>query len=155
MILDRITIDIDHYVPSHRLKALETYHALKRMDIVDDVVVHISTGGSGLHIEGHLNEVLSDDERLALRRSLHDDDQRTHLDEERGSVGHATDIYWSQKDGNDGERERMPGIWAALDRLEATRATVHARVKALAQHGRKGCWDTHGLNRPSLVEEGH
>lgn len=152
MILDRVTIDLDAYVPAFQMKALRAYHGLQRLDAVEEVVVHISTSGQGLHIEGHLSEVLTDEQRFEIRHDLHDDAKRTYLDEQRMAVGHAGDIYWAAKEGNDGERERMPDIWAALDRLEATRATDHARVKALAQHGRKGVWDVHGLNRPSLAD---
>lgn len=152
MILDRITIDIDAYEPNFTLRALRAYHGLQTLSPVDEVIVHISTGGRGLHIEGHLSELLDDDARHALRRDLCDDTNRTALDEARGAVGHATDIFWNQKDGNDGERERMADIWHALGRLETTRASGYARVKALALHGRKAVYDTHGLNRPSLAE---
>lgn len=152
MILDRITIDIDHYECNAHLKAIRAFYALQNHEKVKNVIVHISTGGKGIHLEGHLTEIFTDDDRLQLRRHLCDDAKRTHLDEERGAVGHATNIFWSQKDGNEGERERMPDIWAALDRIENTRASDHARVKALAQHGRKGVWDTHGINRASLAE---
>lgn len=152
MILDRITLDLDYYEWNFGLKALRAYYGLQRLDFVDEVVVHISTSGRGLHIEAHLSELLTDERRSVIRRSLHDDSKRTHLDEQRMAVGHAGDIYWSEKEGNDGEREKMAGIWSALDRLEATRASDYARVKALALHGRKAVWDCHGINRPSLAE---
>ena len=153
MILDRITLDLDYYEQNFQLRALRAYHGLQRLDYVEEVVIHISTSGRGLHIEAHLSEVLTDDRRYTIRRTLCDDSKRTNLDEQRGAVGHATDIYWSEKEGNDGEREQVPDIWSALDRLEANRASDYARVKALALRGRKAVWDTHGLNRASLAEE--
>lgn len=152
MILDRVTIDIDHYVPSFRLKALRAYYALQNLDVVDEIIVHVSSSGQGIHIEGHLSEILTDDERMQIRRTLNDDDKRCDLDEERGANDHAIDIYWTEKDGNEGERERVPDVWAALDRIEATRAPDQSRVKALALHGRRAVWDTHGINRASLAE---
>lgn len=152
MILDRVTIDIDHYEQNAHLKAVQAYYGLKNHAKVDEIVVHVSTGGKGIHLEGRLTERFSDDERMALRRSLNDDDKRANLDEERGAVGHATNIFWDQKDGNDHERVEMPDIWAAIDRVEANRADDYSRVKALALHGRKAVWDTHGLNRPSMAE---
>jgi len=152
MILDRITLDIDYYERNFRLKALKAYHGLEALDFVDEVIVHISTSGRGLHIQGHLSEVLDDNERFALRRSLNDDDKRADLDEQRGAVGHATDIYWDEKEGNEMEREEFEDICTALDRLEKTRAPDVSRVKALAQHGCKGVHDQHGLNRASKGE---
>lgn len=154
MILDRITVDIDSYVPNAHLRALRAYYELRRMDIVDEVIVHVSTSGKGLHIEGLLSEVLTDEQRLTIRRDLNDDAARAHLDELRMAVGHAGDVFWAEKEGNDGEREQMPDIWSALDRLEATRASDYSRIKALALNGRRAIWDTHGLNRPSLAEGG-
>lgn len=153
MILDRLTLDIDYYEPNFRLTAIRAYNGLKNMNLVDDVVVHISTSGRGLHIEGHLTDVLDDDERFVLRRLLNDDDKRCNLDEQRMAVGHAGDIYWDEKEGNDGEREEFDDIWHALDRLETTRAPDTSRVKALALHGHKGVHDNHGLNRASRVEK--
>lgn len=152
MLLDRITVDLDYYEPNFRLKALRAYHALRRMDVVDDVVVHISTSGRGLHIEGHLSEILTDDQRERLRRHLGDDSTRTDLDHARGAAGHATDIYWAEKEGNEGGRERVPDIWSALNRLETTRAPDESRVKALAQHGHRAVHDQFGLNRASMAE---
>lgn len=153
MIADRVTIDIDHYEPNARMKAIQAYHGLQNAPTVDEVRVHVSTGGKGVHIQGLLSERLTDAQRDSLRRTLHDDAKRADLDQQRGAVGHATDIYWAEKSGNDGEREEMPDIWAALDRIEATRASGYSRVKALAQHGRKAVWDTHGINRASLAED--
>jgi hypothetical protein len=152
MILDRLTIDIDAYEANMEIKAIQAYYGLSNLDIVEKIVVHVSTSGRGVHLEGHLSEMLSEDERYALRRSLHDDTKRTDLDEERGEAGHATDIFWSEKDGNEGERERVPDVWAALDRIEGNRSDYN-RVKSLAQHGRKGVWATHGLNRPSMADD--
>lgn len=152
MIADRITTDIDYYEPQFRLKALRVWHALNRMDEIDEVRVHISTSGRGLHIQGLSSTVFADDSREALRRHLGDDPQRSKLDEQRGSVGHATDIFWSEKPGNDTEREEMPDIWAALNRLETTRASDHSRVRAVAQHGHRAVHDQHGLNRASMAE---
>lgn len=152
MIVDRVTIDLDAYVDDFQMKALRAYHGLARLPNVEEVVVHISTGGRGLHIEAHFSEVLDDDARFRLRRNYRDDSTRAHLDEQRTSVGHAGDIFWSEKSGNDGSRERMPDIWAALDRLERTRAPDPARVKALAQRGRRGVWDTEGIDRASKAE---
>lgn len=153
MIQDRVTIDIDYYVPNAALKAIRAYYALSNHDAVYEVVTHVSTSGQGVHVEGHCDRILDEHDRDALRGALHDDEKRHELDEERGDVGHATDIYWSQKEGNDGERERVEDVWAALDRIEHNRASDYSRVKALALRGRKAVWDTHGLNRPSLAEE--
>lgn len=153
MIADRVTIDIDHYVPSAGLKALRAYYTLQNHRLVDEVRVHVSTGGKGVHVQGYLTERLEDDERDALRRSLNDDTKRADLDRQRGDVGHATDIYWDEKDGNDGEREEVPDIWSALDRIEANRASDLSRMKAIQKHGHKGVWDLHhGPSRASLVE---
>jgi len=153
MIPDRITIDLDAYAHNFTLKALRAYYQCSRLDVTEEVIIHISTGGKGLHIEAHFNEILSDEERYRIRRTLADDNKRTDLDEQRGAEGHATDIFWSEKAGNDHERERMDGIWAALDRLESTRASDPSKVKALALHGRKAAWDTHGsFDRPSRAE---
>jgi hypothetical protein len=152
VILDRITLDVDYYETNFRLKALRAWHALHNLDEVEDVVVHISTSGRGLHIQGHLSKRLPDETRTTLRREFGDDLTRTRLDESRGSVGHATDIYWAEKSGNDGEREEMPDVWAALDRLESTRAPDYSRVKALALHGHRAVHDQRGLNRASLAE---
>ena len=151
MIVDRLTIDIDYYEPNAEMRALRAYHGLRRLDIVDNIEVHVSTSGKGIHIEGHLSERLSDDERYALRRGFCDDTKRVDLDEERGAVGHATDIFWTEKAGNDGERQQVDDIWAALDWLERGRSDA-SRVEQAAKHGRKGVWATTGFNRASLAE---
>lgn len=152
MITDRVTVDIDYYVPSARLKVVRAYYALRNHSLVTEVRVHVSTSGKGFHLQGYLSERLSDSQRDALRQALHDDEQRAQLDNKRGSVGHATDIFWTEKDGNDGERLEVADVWAALDYVEMNRATDHSRVKAIAQHGHKAVWDTHRLNRASLAE---
>lgn len=152
MIADRLTIDIDYYISNVRLKAIRAYNELQRMDIVSNVDVYVSSSGRGLHLDAHLTDRLTDDERHTLRRFLNDDDKRVNLDIERGAVGHATDIFWTEKKGNEGERQEMTDIWAALDYLEQTRASDHSRVKAVAQHGHKGVHDNRGLNRASLAE---
>lgn len=153
MILDRLTLDFDHYESQMEMRAVRAYYGLQRLDIVDEVSVHVSTGGKGLHIEAQLSEVLDEDTRFALRRGLNDDDKRVDLDEVRMALGHAGDIFWSEKEGNDGEREEMAGIWPALDRLEATTGSGYSRVKSLSKHGRKAAWDTHGpFSRPSIAE---
>lgn len=152
MIADRVTIDIDSYVPRNRLLAIRAYYALVRRDDTEQVLVHVSTSGRGIHLTAHLSERLSREDRTELRRHLCDDQARIDLDIERGDVGHATDICWSKKAGNDGERQEMPDIWAALDHIEKRRATPHSRAQALAQNGRKAVWDVHGINRASLAE---
>lgn len=152
MIRDKLTIDIDHYERNARLRALRAWYALHRLDVVDEVVVAVSSGGKGIHIEGRLSEILEAEERKKIRMNLCDDAKRAHLDGERGDVGHMTDIFWTEKDGNDGERERVEDIWAAFDRIERAPRNPHKEAKAVAKHGHKAVWRTHGFNRASLVE---
>lgn len=152
MILDRITFDYDSYESGMELSALNCWHTLKRMDVVDDVNVYISTSGRGLHLEALLTERLPADDRQKIRRMFSDDQARVDLDDQRGPIGHATDISWAEKEGNDGERYEVADIWDALDTLEQNRAPDHSRVKAIALHGHKGVHDTRTLNRASLAE---
>jgi hypothetical protein len=152
MIADRLTLDIDSYIPNFRLVAIRAWYALQRHDEVTEVTTHVSTSGEGIHLTAHLTTRLDQDTRMQLRRTLGDDQKRVDLDIERGRVGHATDICWTQKAGNDDERREMRDIWAALDHIEHQRASAHSRVKALSQHGHKAVWDTHGINRASLAE---
>lgn len=152
MIRDRITLDIDGYIDNMGIVALRAHSALTRMDAVESVDVYVSTGGRGIHLDAALNERLSAAQRQEIRHTLGDDPARTRLDTERGQVGHATDIFWTEKAGNDGDRRHVSSIWAALDCIERSRAPDSARVKALAQHGRKAVWDTHGINRASMAD---
>lgn len=146
----RITVDIDHYVPSPRLKLLRAYNDLQRAGATE-VKVAVSSGGTGYHIEGRFAERLADDEQERIRRTLADDSNRVHMDVERMSHGHTGNVFWYTKSSNDGVRQEFMTPEDAIDYVSQTRKSDHARARALQIHGHKAVTDT-TLPRPSLVE---
>lgn len=150
MIRDRITLDIDSYQPMFELTAIRAYYTLERLRAVAETTVYVSTGG-GIHIDASLTRSLSASERTQIRTHLNDDEKRLSLDCERGMAGHATDIFWSQKDGNDAERQEYADIWGAIDHIEKS-CTDKSRVRALSKYGHKGVSATHRINRASLAD---
>lgn len=147
----RVTIDIDHYARSPRLKLMRAYHELKHMGAAR-VEVAVSSGGLGYHVAAWFDALLDDDQTEALRRTYGDDPNRIHLDVERGKAGHTTEVFWSTKADRDGVRQVFDDPEAAIAYVEMTRKSDHARARALQLYGHKAVQDA-VLPRPSNTDE--
>ena len=150
-VFSRVTLDFDRYAPRFALNAIRAYHALE--SDADEVEVAVSSSGRGVHLTGLYGHLLDDDEKEQLRRTLADDPNRIHMDTERGAIGHTTDVFWHEKDGNDGQRQTgFATIYDALDHIYETERTDEQRMNALANHGHKAI-SRPDCPRPSLAHE--
>lgn len=98
----RLTIDLDSGA-NLELRAQKAYYALERH--AADVEVRISSSGSGLHLIGYFDERLSDEQKERWRRHLGDDPKRVHLDAQRASAGHMTQVMWTKKGSAEAETD--------------------------------------------------
>lgn len=146
----RITVDIDHYVPSPRLKLLRAYNDLQRAGATE-VKVAVSSGGTGYHVEGRFAEKMPDDAQERIRRTLADDHNRVFMDVERMGVGHTGNVFWYTKSTNDGVRQEFETPEDAMDYVSMTRKSDYDRARAMQLYGHKSVKDT-SIPRPSLVE---
>lgn len=134
----RVSVDIDDYAPSWRLRAVRVWHELDRL--ADDVDCHISSSGSGIHVVGYFEDrALDEDDRLELRRYLGDDGNRIQMDAERGEAGHTTGVMWDQKsrNGNQTKDRDFANIYDALRHIDETQTTDYERMKTLVNDGRR------------------
>jgi len=142
----RVTVDIDGYVGNFELVAVRAYYNLARL--ADEVEVHISSSGEGIHLIGWFSEECDFPTRLKLRRTLGDDQNRLQFDLERFMAGVYTGVLWSQKDRRDSPEnapENRPGkdrdfadIHDALRHINMSTTTDHDGLKRLADRGHKG-----------------
>jgi hypothetical protein len=91
----RLTIDIDSKDASWGLQAQKAYYELKRH--AAEVDVRVSSSGEGIHLCAFFDERLTDAQKERWRRHLGDDARRIHLDTQRRSAGHMTQVLWTHK----------------------------------------------------------
>lgn len=136
----RVTVDIDGYVPNWRLTAIRSYYNLSRL--ADDVEVHISSSGRGLHLIGWFRDEQDFPTRLRLRRSLNDDPNRIKMDLERYMNDVYTGVLWSEKSDRESVKDRSFGdIHDAIRHMDMTNTDDADRMQSLAEHGHKGAPD--------------
>lgn len=143
----RITLDIDHYVRSPRVRLLRAYHGLQSAGATD-ILVAVSSGGRGYHVDARFPEDLADDAVERLRRLYADDANRTHMDVERAAYGHTADIFWTEKSTNEGTRQVFTTPEDAIAYVEQTRKRDYDRARALQLYGHKAVTDG-VITRPS------
>ena len=150
-VYSRVTLDYDRYAPRFALKAISGYHAL--CNDADDVEVAVSSSGRGVHLTGLYGRLLDDDYKEQLRRTLGDDPNRIHMDTERGAIGHTTDVFWHEKEGNDGQRQTgFATVYDALEYIYETERSDYQRMNALANYGHRAIARP-DCPRPSLAHE--
>lgn len=147
----RLTIDIDHYVRSPRVKLLRAYHGLLRAG-ADEVVVAVSSGGEGYHLEARFRDEMDDEAAERIRRHFGDDAKRTMMDVERAEYGHTSNVFWTEKGDNEGTRQVFESPEDAIRYVEATRKRDYERARALQLYGRKSVQDT-VIPRPSNARQ--
>ena len=145
----RVTIDIDHYVSTPRLRLLRAYHNLLHAGATE-VKVAVSSSRRGYHVEGLFAEELSDDEQVSIRRNLADDSNRIYMDVERSAIGHTSNVMWFTKSTNDHVRQQFDTPEDAINYVSETRKGDPQRVRAIANHGHKAMNDS-SMPRPSNV----
>ena len=136
----RITVDLDAKDYSRnqfRLRATRAYSQLA--DDADEVEVHVSSSGLGLHLVAWFEDPLEFHEEIALRRQHGDDPRRVDMDIKRWFQGLYTGVLFEEKGDKEKER-RFSGIFDALDWIDAQRDDAN-RVKRLANDGHKGAPD--------------
>ena len=151
----RVTVDVDGYVSGFELTATRAYYNLARR--ADEVEVHVSSSGEGVHLVGWFREHIDFPTRLKMRRALCDDQNRIQFDLERFMNGIYTDVLWTQKDREhspENAPEERPGkdrsfsdIHDALDHIKMNTTTDADRMNRLANYGHKG--------EPSLAAVAH
>lgn len=148
-VYSRVTLDYDRYAPRFALNAIRGYHAL--LNDADEVEVAVSSSGRGIHLTGNYGRLLDDSEKEQIRRTLADDPNRIHMDSERGGIGHTTDVFWHEKEGNEGVRQTgFETIYDALDYIYETERSDHQRMNALVNHGHRAV-SRPDCPRPSLA----
>jgi len=140
MYASRVTIDIDSYVRSPRTRVLRAYHGLQQAG-ADDVEVAVSSSGGGFHLVGYFAEPLATETKLRIRENLGDDPKRIHMDRQRAARGLPTQTMWSEKGGNEGQRQVFDTPEDALTHVEATGRTAHQRAKAIQNYGHRALKD--------------
>lgn len=137
----RVTVDIDHYAGTPRLRVLRAYNALQRAG-AKEVLVAVSSGGLGYHIEARFAREFTDEAAERFRRTLADDSKRVDMDVERSEYEHTDNVFWHQKGDNEGERQVFETPGDAFEYVSQTRRSDHERARALCLYGHKGVTDT-------------
>lgn len=136
----RVTIDIDSHVPATRVRVLRAVYGLRDAGAAE-VDIAVSSSGEGYHIVGWFDEYLDPEAKRTLRKDLNDDGNRERMDEQRGPRGLPENTMWTEKDGNEGERQTFTTVEDALRHVARTSRTDHERARSLANHGRKAARD--------------
>lgn len=138
----RISVDLDakdYSAEGFRMKAVQTWHNLQRD--ADDVDVHVSSSGLGLHFVAWFDRRLAFHEEVAMRRAAGDDPRRVDMDVQRWFQGLYTGVLFEEKSNRPHDKERrFHDVYAALDFVDEQRDD-HSRVKRLAIDGHKGAPD--------------
>lgn len=135
----RITVDLDAKEYGHnefRMRAIRTWHNLR--DEADDVEVHVSSSGRGLHFVAWYVEDIPFYVEIGLRRMHGDDPRRVGMDCERWYNGLYTGVLFDEKSSRPMTKERgFIDVYDALDFIAAQRDD-HDRMARLANFGHKG-----------------
>jgi|AntRauMinimDraft_3_1070383.scaffolds.fasta_scaffold01995_4 hypothetical protein len=135
----RITVDLDAKEYSHnnfRTRAVRTWHNLQHD--ADDVEVHVSSSGRGLHFVAWFEQAIPFHVEIGLRRMHGDDQRRVGMDCERWYNGLYTGVLFDEKSSRPMTKERgFVDVYAALDFIAAQRDD-HDRMNRLANRGHKG-----------------
>lgn len=146
----RVTVDIDHYVPTPRIRLLRAYYNMLNAGATE-VKVAVSSSRRGYHVEGLFAEKFDEEQQEKMRRNLSDDANRIYMDRERSYHGHTDNVMWHSKSTNEYVRQRFETPEDAIDYVSETRKGDPQRVKAIANYGHKAITDS-SMPRPSNVE---
>lgn len=145
----RVTIDIDHYVSTPRLRLLRAYYNMRDAGATE-VKVAVSSSRRGYHVEGRFDEELSDDAQIRIRRNLADDANRIYMDRVRAERGHTDNVMWFSKSTNDHVRQEFDRPEDAINFVSEVRTDDPRRIRTIANHGHKVMGNS-SMPRPSNV----